>query len=668
MSAARLLWKPAPERARASQMYAFVTRVAARHGLPAEWEAVRRWSIEQPEAFWPELLAFVGIEPSAPALRVRSGEGMLGTRWFEGMTLNYARHLLRFDGAQDAIIHEDEAGQRGRISRRELRDEVARCAAALRAAGVQRGDRVGGFMPNVPETIIAMLAAASLGAVWSSCSPDFGVGGVLDRFGQIEPKVLVACDGYTYGGKPFETLSRVQEIAAQLPGLRRVVVVPFLEREASSLPTSPPPHLPALPPGAVLWRDFLGPVERPAPPLTFEEVPFDHPLFIMYSSGTTGVPKCIVHGHGGTLLQHMKELMLHTDLREGERIFYFTTCGWMMWNWLVSGLGAGAALVLFEGNPGYPTMDRLWQMAEETKLHVLGTSAKYIAACQKANLEPGRQHDLAALRCICSTGSPLSVELFCWVYEHVKQDLQLASICGGTDIISCFILGNPMLPVYAGEIQCRGLGMDVQAWNEYGQPVIGEKGELVCCTPFPCQPVSFWNDPDSSKYRNAYFAFEWNLPPGAPQPVIWRHGDFIEITERGGVIVYGRSDATLNPGGVRIGTAEIYRVVEGLPEIVDSLVVGKDTADEDVEIALFLVLRPGLTLTPEFEKKLRAAIAENATRRHVPKHIRQVRAIPYTINGKKVEMAVRRMIHGQDVPNKDALANPEALEEYRGIV
>ncbi len=659
MATSTLLWKPAPERIDKSQMHQFMARVATRHKVSAEWEALRRWSIERADLFWPELLDFVGIQPSMPAHSAMCGEGMLGTRWFEGMQLNYARHLLRFDDDDDALIFENELGVRSRMSHRELRAEVARCAAALRQAGVQSRQRVAGFLPNIPETVIAMLGAASLGAIWSSCSPDFGVRGVLDRFGQIEPTVLVVTDGYTYGGKRFETLSRVAEMLPQLPSVRKVVVVPFLA-QCTAPGAVAPVDLSGIR-NAVLWRDFLGPVDRPAPPLTFAEVPFDHPLFIMYSSGTTGTPKCIVHGHGGTLLQHMKELMLHTDLRAGERIFYFTTCGWMMWNWLVSGLGVGAALVLYEGNPGYPDMDRLWKMAEETKLHVFGTSAKYIAACDKADLHPGRDHDLSALRCICSTGSPLSVELFQWVYDRVKADLQLASISGGTDIISCFMLGNPILPVYAGEIQCRGLGMDVQAWDEHGRPVTGQKAELVCCQPFPCQPVSFWNDPDGAKYRAAYFDFY-------PDTCVWRHGDFIEITDTGGIIVYGRSDATLNPGGVRIGTAEIYRVVEGMPEIADSIVVGKDTADEDVEVCLFLVLRPGLTLTVELARKIRTAIAEGATRRHVPKHIRQVSAIPYTLNGKKVEMAVRQMIHGQDVPNKDALSNPDVLEQYRGVV
>jgi acetoacetyl-CoA synthetase len=646
-----LLWKPSPERARRSQMHEFMTRIAQRYRIAAEWEALRRWSIEKPEVFWPEFLAYARIAPSAPAGAVMTGRGMLGTRWFEGMKLNYARHLLRFDDDQDAILFQGERGQTGRLSHRELRDEVARCAAALQKVGIGAGDRVAGFLPNIPETVIAMLGAASLGAIWSSCSPDFGVRGVLDRFGQIEPTVLVVADGYTYGGKRFETLSRVAEMQPQLPSVRRVVVVPFLDSQ---------PDCGSVP-GSVVWRNFLGPADHPAPELTFEEVPFNHPLFIMYSSGTTGAPKCIVHGHGGTLLQHMKELMLHCDLRAGERIFYFTTCGWMMWNWLVSGLGVGAAVILFEGNPGYPSMDRLWQMAEDLKLHIFGTSAKYIATCQKAGLHPGRDHDLSALRCICSTGSPLSVELFQWVYDHVKADLMLASISGGTDIISCFVLGNPLLPVYAGEIQCRGLAMDVQAWDERGRPVIGQKGELVCCTPFPSQPVGFWNDPDGSKYRSAYFEYY-------PDTCVWRHGDFIEITDTGGVVVYGRSDATLNPGGVRIGTAEIYRVVEGLAEVADSVVVGKDTADGDVEVCLFLVLRPGLTLDEQLERKIRTAIAEGATKRHVPRHIKQVTAIPYTLNGKKVELAVRQMIQGQEVPNRDALANPAVLDEYRGLV
>ncbi len=648
MTARAKLWEPAPERVRQTQMFRFMTAMAQKHGVRPEWEPLREWAIERSDLFWDEFWRFAQVEPTAPATQIVSGQGMLGTKWFEGMRLNYARHMLRFDDDRDAIIFEGELGQSAYITQRQLRAEVARCAAALRQVGVKSGDRVGGFMPNVPETVIAMLAAASLGAAWSSCSPDFGVRGVLDRFGQIEPTVLVATDGYTYGGKRCETLARVAEMRQQLPSVRRVVVVPFLDER---------PELGGIR-DAVLWRDFLGPADRPAPALSFAEVPFDHPLFIMYSSGTTGVPKCIVHGHGGTLLQHLKELMLHCDLRAGERSFYFTTCGWMMWNWLVSGLGVGAAVVLFEGNPGHPTIHRLWEMAARLKVNLFGTSPKFLGTCQKAGLHPGQQHDLSDLRVVCSTGSPLSEELFRWVYDEVKADVQLASICGGTDIISCFMLGNPVLPVYAGEIQCRGLAMDVQAFSDEGRPVVGGKGELVCCRAFPSQPTGFWNDPNQEKYKAAYFE---------RFPGVWHHGDYVEITEHGGVVVYGRSDATLNPGGVRIGTSEIYRVVEGIPEIVDSIVVGKDTPDADVEICLFVVLRPGLKLDEALEKKLRVAIAEGATKRHVPRHIRQVSAIPHTISGKKVELAVRQMLHGERVANRDALANPEALDEFRDV-
>ena len=649
MSSGKKLWRPTEQQINNSQMHAFMQRIVDKYGIDPLWENLRGWTIEHYGEFWAELLAFVGVEPTTPATQPVTGAGMLGTRWFEGMTLNYARHMLRFDDDNLAITFENETDRTARYTHRQLRAAVARCAAALRKDGVKKGDRVGGYMPNVPETIIAMLAATSIGAAWSSCSPDFGVGAVLDRFGQIEPTVLVTVDGYTYGGKRFETLDRVVQLQEQLTSLKRVVVLPYIEAEADLSRIA----------GAVLWSEYLGPDDAPPPNLTFEEVPFDHPLFIMYSSGTTGVPKCIVHGHGGTLLQHMKELMLHCDLREGERIFYFTTCGWMMWNWLVSALGTGATVVLFEGNPGHPTMSRLWEMAERQKLHIFGTSAKYISACQKAGIEPGKQHDLSDLRCICSTGSPLSAELFEWTYENVKADLMLASICGGTDIISCFILGNPMLPVYAGEVQCRGLGMDVHAWDSDGKPVIGEKGELVCATPFPSQPVSFWNDADGAKYKGAYFEHF---------PGIWRHGDFIEVTERGGVIVYGRSDATLNPGGVRIGTSEIYRIVEGMPEVLDSIVVGKQTEDDDVAIMLFVVLRRGLQLDKDLRNKIKQEIAAGASKRHTPRVIKQVTAIPHTISGKKVELAVQQVIHGEEVKNKDALANPEALEEFKSIV
>jgi len=675
MSTSELLWQPSPERVARSQMHEFMQRMADRHGIGCDWESLRRWAIERREVFWPEFLAYAGIELATPWRDVYRGQGIYDCEWFAGAKLNYARHLLRHNDERVALRGEDELGRSSSCTYQELRAEVARCAATLRREGVAVGDRVVGYLPNVPETVIAMLAAASIGAIWSSCSPDFGIGGVLDRFGQIGPKVLFTADGYTYNGKPFDSLERVRGILDKLTGIARVVVVPFLEGSGLGVPNRNPSAI-GVPfrvqgsglPAATSWREFLGPVNRKAPSLTFEGVPFDHPLFIMYSSGTTGVPKCIVHGHGGTLLQHMKELMLHCDLRRGDTIFYYTTCGWMMWNWLVSGLGVGSTVVLYEGSPAPPSAGgmsapqapadtlRLWRMADRLGITVFGTSPKFISACHKAEIEPGRDCDLSKLRCVLSTGSPLTVEEFRWVYAHVKNDVQLSSISGGTDIISCFMLGNPMLPVYAGEIQCRGLGMDVHALDEHAQPVIGQKGELVCTAPFPSRPVFFWDDPNHEKYRKAYFDHF---------PNIWRHGDYVEITGTGGVIVYGRSDATLNPGGVRIGTAEIYRQVEQLPEILDSVVVGKNTPDGDVDVLLFVVLRPGLALDEPLTARIKKQIAEGATKRHVPKFIHPVTDIPRTISGKKVELAITQILHGAQVLNRDALANPESLDQYR---
>ncbi len=652
MTTLQPMWQPSESRVHGTQMHAFMHRVSGKYGIAPGFPAMHAWSVDHREDFWREMFDFAGIVTTTTSDRVTTGEGMLGTNWFPQTQLNFAAHLLRFDDGRVAIAAEDERGRTRSITYRQLRGEVARCAAAMRAAGVTRGDRVAGFLPNIPEAVVAMLAAASIGAMWSSCSPDFGISGVLDRFGQIEPKLLIAADGYTYNGKPIDTLERVRGIVERIPSIERVVVVAFLDES---------PNLSAVP-AATLWSAFLetdaADESAPLEP-TFESLPFDHPLYIMYSSGTTGVPKCIVHGSGGTLLQHMKELMLHCDLRRDDAIFYFTTCGWMMWNWLVSSLGVGATVVLYEGSPLHPDPDHLWRMTDRLGITVFGTSPKYLSACENLGLTPGKTHDLSRLRAVLSTGSPLTVENFQWVYNNIKTDLQLSSICGGTDIISCFMLGNPILPVYAGEIQSIGLGMDVRALGENGQPVIGRKGELVCCQPFPSQPTGFWNDPDGSKYRGAYFDHF---------PGIWRHGDFVEITERGGVIVYGRSDATLNPGGVRIGTAEIYRQVEGLDEVIDSVVVGKRTADEDVEVCLFVVLREGLTLDETLTKAIKTRIAAGASKRHVPRYVAQVSAVPYTISGKKVELAVARMIHGEDVPNRDALANPEALEQYAGIV
>lgn len=643
-----IVWQPDDGGRRQAQLSRFMAYAGARCRRDlADPATLQHWSVACPGEFWSAVADFAALRFTRRAQAVfEDGGHMARARWFVGATLNFADNLLRDDDVHPALIWRDEAGRRGELGRAELRDAVACTAAAWRALGIRPGDVVAAVLPNGPEAVVAMLASAYLGAVWTACSPDFGAAGIVERFRPAAPRLFIAADGYHYGGRRIDSGRTAAAVAAQLPGLVARIWVPCLD------PGRAPP------PG---WRAWSTAGDRAAAPAP-AALPFTHPLCLLYSSGTTGPPKCIVHGAGGTLLQHVKEHLLHVDLRRGDRLFWFTTCGWMMWNWLVSGLGVGAALVLFEGNPGHPTMDRLWQMAEQTKLHVFGTSAKYIAACQKADLRPGRDHDLSHLRCICSTGSPLSAELFEWTYDHVKKDMMLASICGGTDIISCFILGNPLLPVHAGEIQCRGLAMDVEAWDEQCRPVHDQKGELVCCAPFPSQPVCFWNDPDHAKYRAAYFDHYAGRE-------VWRHGDFIEINgDTGGIVVYGRSDATLNPGGVRIGTAEIYRVVEDIPEIVDSLVVGRDTTDQDVEVCLFVVLRPGLTLDEALEKKIRTAIAASCTKRHVPRHIRQVRDIPYTISGKKVELAVRQILHGENVPNRDALKNPAALDEYQAIL
>jgi acetoacetyl-CoA synthetase len=500
-------------------------------------------------------------------------------------------------------------------------------------------------MPNMMETIIAMLAATSLGAVWSSCSPDFGIKGVLDRFGQIEPKVLFTADGYSYGGKGFDSLERVAEIIKDLPSVRRVVVVPYLEG---------PSDLSRIP-RAVSYGDFIA--SEKDLEIDFVQVPADHPLYIMYSSGTTGLPKCMIQGVAGILVHHLKELMLHTDLKRKDTIFYFTTCGWMMWNWLTSSLAVGATLVLFDGSPFFPEPGALWKLAQDEHITVFGTSARYIAAIEKEGLRPGSSYDLSSLRAVLSTGSPLADEGFRYIYREVKSDLQLASIAGGTDLNGCFALGNPLLPVYEGELQCRGLAMKVEAYDAQGNPVVNELGELVCTAPFPSMPLYFWNDPDKEKYLSAYFK---------AYPGVWHHGDFIKITENGGVIIYGRSDATLNPGGVRIGTADIYRQVETLPEIADSIVIGQDW-DNDVRIVLFIKPAPGVELTEALVKKIKKTVKDNTSPRHVPAKIIAVADIPYTINMKKVELAVRNVVHRRPVLNKDALANPEALDLYKDL-
>ena len=642
------LWTPQPQRIAASNIAAFMRHIATTGG-PAcsDYPALYRWSIEHPAEFWRAVWDFCDVIGKPGAAVLANAKRMPGATWFPEARLNYAENLLRRDDHEDALVFRGENKVASRISFGELRHEVSRLAQALRAAGIRPGDRVAGYMPNLPGTVIAMLAAASLGAVWSSCSPDFGVQGVVDRFGQIAPRILFAADGYFYNGKVVDNLPRLREIMTQLPSVEKLVVVPY---------TSGDLRIAGLP-RAISIHDFMAPFE--AGPIEFARLPFDHPLFILYSSGTTGVPKCIVHGAGGTLLQHLKEQVLHTDIRPGDRLFYFTTCGWMMWNWLVSGLAAGATLMLYDGSPFIARGAVLWNYAAEEKIRVFGTSAKYIDALAKLGLEPGKTHDLSALRTLLSTGSPLAPESFDYVYRCIKADLQLASISGGTDIISCFALGCPILPVWRGELQCLGLGMKVEVWNDVGKPVRGEKGELVCTAPFPSMPVGFWNDPESAKYRAAYFE---------RYPGVWHHGDYVELTAHDGLMIFGRSDAVLNPGGVRIGTAEIYRQVEQLEEVVESLAIGQDwppSQPADVRVVLFVRLREGLTLDAALIDRIKQQIRANTTPRHVPSVVVQVADIPRTKSGKIVELAVRNVVHGLQVKNIEALANPEALAQFR---
>jgi acetoacetyl-CoA synthetase len=654
------IWCPSPERAAATNLTRFLAhvRAAAAAGAERVWDvpSLYGWSVDHPEAFWPEVWRFCGVVAEErpgrePWDRVVTGlermappDPVLGPRWFEGARLNFAENLLRHDGDADALVFWNEGGPQRRLSRRELRREVAAAAAAFAALGVGTGDRVAGFLPNLPETVVAMLAAASLGAVWSSCSPDFGVNGALDRFGQIRPRLLVCADGYQYAGKTHDSLGRIREVRERLPGLEHVVVVPYLE---------PHPAVHAIR-GALRWDELLAAHRGPSLP-AFARLPFEHPLYIMYSSGTTGLPKCMVHGAGGTLLQHLKELVLHTDVGAGDRVFYFTTCGWMMWNWLVSALATGATVLLYDGAPLSPP-EILWDMAARERMTVFGTSAKYLALLEKAGAAPARTHDLAGLKAVLSTGSPLAAHSFDFVYHQIKPDVHLASISGGTDIISCFALGNPAGPVWRGELQMRGLGMAVDVFDDQGRPTSGE-GELVCTRPFPSMPVAFWDDPNGTRYRAAYFeAFA-----GA-----WRHGDWARLTEHGGLVILGRSDATLNPGGVRIGTAEIYRQVEQLPEVLESLVIGQEW-QEDVRIVLFVRLREGHTLDEALEERIRRRIRDQASPYHVPRKILQVGDIPRTISGKITELAVRDIVHGRQVRNVDALANPGALDEYRNL-
>ena len=658
------LWAPSAERVARANLTRFIAQVragAARDENISGFQSLYDWSIRDLEGFWQEVWRFFGITTSAggpgvPRDRVLVGrdrvappDPVLGPKWFVDAKLNFAENLLRYRDDREAIVAWNERGAQRRLTYAELFAEVGRVAAALRASGVVAGDRVAAFMPNVPETVIAMLATTSIGAIWSSCSPDFGTSGVLDRFGQIQPRVLFCADAYLYSGREIDCLTRIAEIAERIPEIERVVVLPYVNAT---------PDLSRIR-GAVRWDEFVR--TEPASALAFEQLPFDHPVYIMYSSGTTGLPKCMVHGAGGTLIQHLKELGLHTDLTRDDRVFYFTTCGWMMWNWLICALAIGSTIVLYDGAALIRRRPILWDMAAEEKLTVFGTSAKWLALAQKEELRPIETHDLSSLQSVLSTGSPLAAHSFDYVYSSVKRDVRLSSISGGTDIISCFAGGNPIGPVWRGELQALALAMKVEIFDATGQPVVGEPGELVCTTPFPSMPVSFWNDPDRAKYRAAYFDV---------YPNTWRHGDWAEITGHGGMIIYGRSDATLNPGGVRIGTAEIYRQVEQLPEVVESVVIGQDIATDagtDVRIVLFVRLAEGHVLDDALKDRIRAQIRSNTSPHHVPKKIVQVSDIPRTISGKITELAVRDIVHGRQVKNADALANPQALDLFRDL-
>ncbi len=650
-SGRQTLWTPARERARDANIVRFKDRMARAWGVELpDTDALYEFSIAEREKFWRGVCDFAGLKAQTWGERVLvDGDLMPGAKWFPDARLNFAENLLGRRDDADALVFRGEDKVRRKLSFAELHDRVSRLAQALRALGVRPGDRVAGYLPNMPETAVAMLAAVSLGATWSSCSPDFGVQGVLDRFGQIAPKVLFAADAYRYNGKRHATLAKAAEIAAALPDLAKVVIAPYGDQPADARAVADAV------PGAVLLDDFC---KDFAPgPIAFAQMPFDHPLYIVFSSGTTGAPKCIVHSAGGAILKHATEQLLHCDVRSGDRVFFFTTCGWMMWNWLVGNLAWGATVLLYDGAPSYPTMNALFDYADDERMTLFGTSAKFIDALANAGVAPIETHTLASVRTLCSTGSPLAPEGFDYVYKSIKNDVHLASISGGTDIMGCFCAGDPTKPVRRGEIQTRVLGMAVDVFDDDGRPVRGRKGELVCTKAFPSMPVGFWGDADGSRYRAAYFAVF---------PNVWTHGDYVELTPAGGLVIYGRSDATLNPGGVRIGTAEIYRQVEKLAEVKESIVVGQDWKN-DVRVVLFVVLNEGLVLEPKLVDKIKDQVRKNCTPRHVPGVIVQVADIPRTKSGKITELAVRDVVHGRPVKNIEALANPEALELYKDL-
>jgi len=643
------LWVPSPERIENANMTRFIKFINERHGKNFNsYKELYQWSIDFIPDFWAAMWDFVGIKASKKYDQVVDDLNKFpGAKWFVGAKLNFAENLLRYRDDQLAFIFRGETKKSAKMTYRELYWNVSRLAKSLREIGIAPGDRVVGYMPNLIETVIGMLAATSIGAVWSSCATDIGPLAALDRLGQIEPKVLITVDGYFYKGKPFNTLGNVVELTKGIPSLKKVIVVSY---------ASDKPDISKIP-NAVHYDEFLA--KEKEPELKFEQLPFDHPVFIMFSSGTTGKPKCMVQSAGGILINHLKELILHTDLKREDKIFYITTCSWMMWNWLQSSLGVGATIVLYDGNPNYPDGEAMWKMAEEEKITIFGLSATYINFLKSEGIKPGKKYDLSSLREISQTGSALSPEGFEYVYQEIKQDLHFNSISGGTDINGCFAIGSPIQPVYAGELQGPGLAMKIKAYDEFGKPVWDKQGELVCEAPAPSMPIYFWNDPDGSKYRSAYFEY---------YPNVWRHGDYIVMhSDTGGITFYGRSDAVLKPSGVRIGTAEIYNIVEKIEGIADSLAIGQNW-EGDQRIILFVKLAPGVQLTEELKEKIKKTLREKASPRHVPAIIMEMPDAPYTLNMKKVESAVTNIIHGRPVLNRDALVNPEVLDYFEKIV